>query len=106
MVAFNHRKGANMLWAVVLILVISWLLALMGGYTMDNFVHILLFFAVVALLIQIEDECNNYGSALTRKRYLKGQLIRRTRKILPRFSILAGQKASQPIVSQQTNREE
>jgi hypothetical protein len=70
-----------MLWAILLIFLILWLLGLVSGYTMD-FVHIPLFIAIVALLFQIEDECRNYGSTLTKKRYFKRQFINRSGKIL------------------------
>jgi hypothetical protein len=95
-----------MLWTILLILLILWLLGLMSGYTMDYFIHIPLFFAIVAMLIQIEDDCSNYGSDITRKRYLKRQLVSRSRKILPKLAILSGEDVSQPTISPQTYREE
>jgi hypothetical protein len=73
---------------------------------MGNFIHILLFFAIIAILIQIEDDCNDYGSGHTKKRYLKRQLISRSRKILPKLAMLSGEKVSQLIISPQTYREE
>jgi len=81
-----------MLWAIVLALVILWMLGLVSGYTMDDFIHILLFFAIIAMLIQIEDDCSDYDAGHTRKRYLKRQLISRSRKILPKLTILSGEK--------------
>jgi hypothetical protein len=81
-----------MLWAIVLALVILWLLGLVSGYKMDDYIHILLFFAITAILIQIEDDCSDYGSGRARKRYLKRQLISRSRKILPKLTILSGEK--------------
>jgi len=95
-----------MLWTILLILLILWLLGFVSGYTMDYVIHIPLFFAIVFMLIQIEDECSNYGSCLTKKRYLKRHLISRSGKILLRRTILSGEKVSQPIISPQTYREE
>jgi hypothetical protein len=94
------------LWAITVVLVISWLLGLVSGYKMDDFIHILLFFAIIAMLIQIEDDCRDYESGHTRKRYLKRQLISRSGKILPKLAILSGVKILQPIISPQTYREE
>ena len=88
------------------ILIIFWFLGLVSGYTMGNFIHIPLFIAIIAMLIQIEDDCSDYGSGHTRKRYLKRQLVSRSRKILPKLAILSGEKVSQPIISPQTYREE
>ncbi len=60
-----------MLWSTVLILLVLWLLGFVSGYTMDYVIHLLLLFAIVAMLIKIEDDYSNYGSWLTKKRYLK-----------------------------------
>ena len=95
-----------MLWQIAVVMIILWMLGLVTGYTMGYFTHILLFIAIVAMLIQIEDDCSDYGSDGTRKRYLKRQLISRSRKILPKLAILSGEKVSQPIISPQTYREE
>ena len=80
------------MWTIALVLVILWLLGLVSGYTMGDFIHILLFFAIIAMLIQIEDDCSDYGSSHTRKRYLKRQLVSSSRKILPKLTILSGEK--------------
>jgi hypothetical protein len=88
-----------MLWTILVILLIFWLLGLVTGYTMGYFIHIPLVIAIIAMLIQIEDDCSDYGSGLTRKRYLKRQLVSRSRKILPQLAILSGEKVSQPIIS-------
>jgi hypothetical protein len=95
-----------MLWTVAVILIILWLLGLVSGYTMGYFTHSLLFFAIIAMLIKIEDDCSDYGSGQTRKRYLKRQLLNRSRNILPALTILSGEKVSQPIISPQPCREE
>ncbi len=42
-----------MLWTIAVILVILWLLGLVSGYTMGNFIHILLVIAIVVVLVRI-----------------------------------------------------
>lgn len=42
-----------MLWTIFLILLVMWLLGLVTSYTLGGFVHILLVFAVVVLIIQL-----------------------------------------------------
>jgi hypothetical protein len=95
-----------MLWTIAVVMVILWLLGFVSGYTVDYFIHIPLFLAIIAMLIQIEDDCSDYGNGHTRKTYLKGQFVSRSRKILPKHAILSGEKISQPIISPQNYREE
>jgi hypothetical protein len=42
-----------MLWTIAMVLVILWLLGLVSGYTMSNFIHILLVIAIVVVLIRV-----------------------------------------------------
>jgi hypothetical protein len=42
-----------MLWTIAVILFVMWALGLVTGYTLSGFVHILLFFAIVAVLVRI-----------------------------------------------------
>jgi len=42
-----------MLWTIAVILIILWLLGLVSGYTIGNFIHILLVVAVVIVLVRI-----------------------------------------------------
>ncbi|HEY5523344.1 MAG TPA: lmo0937 family membrane protein [Desulfuromonadaceae bacterium] len=42
-----------MLWTIAVILVIMWLLGLVSGYTMGNFIHILLVIAIVIVLVRV-----------------------------------------------------
>ena len=42
-----------MLWTLFLMLVILWMLGVVSSYTLGGFIHLLLIFAVVALLIQL-----------------------------------------------------
>ena len=95
-----------MLWTIAVVLVILWLLGFVSGYTMAHFIHVLLFFAIIAMLIQIEDDCSDYGSGHTRKRYLKRQFISKSGNILPKLAIMSGEKVSQPIISPPNYREE
>lgn len=42
-----------MLWTIFVILLVLWVLGLVSGYTIGNFIHILLVIAVVVLLIRV-----------------------------------------------------
>ena len=42
-----------MLWTIAVVLIILWLLGLLTGYTMGNFIHILLVVAIIVVLIRI-----------------------------------------------------
>jgi len=47
------RKKDRMLWTIAAVLVILWLLGLVSGYTMGNFIHILLVVAIVIVLVRV-----------------------------------------------------
>jgi hypothetical protein len=40
-----------MLWTIAVVLVILWLLGLITGYTLGNFIHILLVVAIIVLIV-------------------------------------------------------
>jgi hypothetical protein len=42
-----------MLWTIAVILIILWLLGLVSGYTIGNFIHILLVIAIIIVLVRI-----------------------------------------------------
>lgn len=42
-----------MIWMIASILVILWLLGFLSNYTMGGFIHVLLVFAVAAILVNI-----------------------------------------------------
>ncbi len=42
-----------MLWTIALVLVILWLLGLVSGYTIGNFIHILLVVAIIMVLVRV-----------------------------------------------------
>ena len=42
-----------MLWTIAVILVVLWLLGLVSGYTMGNFIHILLVIAIIVVLVRV-----------------------------------------------------
>lgn len=42
-----------MLWTIFLILIVMWILGMVSAYTMGGFIHILLVFALVAVVIQL-----------------------------------------------------
>jgi len=84
---------------IAVVLVFFWLLGFMSGYTENYFIHILLFFAFIAILVKIEDDCSDYDSRRKMKIYVKRHLTSRSRKILPKTAILSGEKVSQSIFS-------
>ena len=43
----------TMLWTIFVILLVLWLLGVVSSYTLGGFIHLLLVFAVVVLLIQL-----------------------------------------------------
>ena len=47
------EKEDQMLWTIVVILIILWLLGLVTGYTMGNFIHILLVVAIIVVLVRV-----------------------------------------------------
>ena len=42
-----------MLWTIAVVLMILWLLGIVSGYTMGNFIHILLVIAIVVVLVRV-----------------------------------------------------
>jgi hypothetical protein len=44
------------LWTIAVVLVILWLLGLVTGYTMGNFIHILLVIAIIVVLVSVIGE--------------------------------------------------
>jgi hypothetical protein len=46
-------EGEYMLWTLAVILIVLWLLGLVSGYTMGNFIHILLVIAIVIVLVRV-----------------------------------------------------
>ena len=42
-----------MLWTIAIILIILWLLGLITGYTLGNFIYILLVIAVIVIVLQL-----------------------------------------------------
>lgn len=54
LVGFWFNQGEKtMLWTIFIILLILWLLGLVSGAALGNYVHILLIIAVVVLIIQL-----------------------------------------------------
>ena len=95
-----------MLWTIAVSLIIFWLLGLVSGYTMGNFIHIALVVAIIAMLVQAEDDCSDFGLSRTRVRHSRRRVVSRSGKILPKLAILSAERVSQPIISPQTYREE
>ena len=42
-----------MLWTIAVILIILWALGLVTGYTMGNFIHVLLVIAIIVVLVRV-----------------------------------------------------
>lgn len=42
-----------MLWTIVVVLLIMWALGLVTGYTLGNFIHILLVVAIIIILVRV-----------------------------------------------------
>ncbi len=42
-----------MLWTLAVVLIVLWLLGLVSGYTMGNFIHILLVIAIIIVLVRV-----------------------------------------------------
>jgi hypothetical protein len=42
-----------MLWTITIVLVILWLLGVVSGYTLGNWIHILLVLAVIVLIFNL-----------------------------------------------------
>jgi hypothetical protein len=42
-----------MLWTIAVIFLILWLLGLVTGYTLGNFIHILLVIAIIVVLVRV-----------------------------------------------------
>jgi predicted ferric reductase len=52
--SMNDQKGGDhMLWTIAVVLVILWLLGLVSGYTLGNFIHILLVIAIIVVVLQV-----------------------------------------------------
>jgi len=42
-----------MLWTIAVVLIVLWLLGLVSSYTMGGLIHILLVFAIIAVLVSV-----------------------------------------------------
>jgi len=42
-----------MLWTIFVVLLVAWALGLVSGYTVGNFIHVLLVVALVVLVLQL-----------------------------------------------------
>lgn len=48
-----HTKDPGMLYTIAIILIILWLLGIVSGVTIGNFIYILLVIAVILILINL-----------------------------------------------------
>jgi low affinity Fe/Cu permease len=46
-------KSQPMLYTLALILIVAWLLGIVSGYTMGNFIYILLVVAIIMVLVRL-----------------------------------------------------
>ncbi|MEN6359783.1 MAG: lmo0937 family membrane protein [Smithella sp.] len=42
-----------MLWTIAVVLIILWALGLVTGYTLGNFIHVLLVIAIIVVLVRV-----------------------------------------------------
>ena len=42
-----------MLWTITVVLIVLWLLGLISNYTMGGYIHLLLVFAMIAIVVRI-----------------------------------------------------
>jgi len=42
-----------MLWTIAVVLIILWALGLVTGYTIGNFIHVLLVIAIIIVLVRV-----------------------------------------------------
>jgi hypothetical protein len=49
----GKKENRNMLWTIFLVLLVLWFLGLVTSYTLGGYIHILLVFALVALVFQL-----------------------------------------------------
>ncbi|MFZ3057194.1 MAG: lmo0937 family membrane protein [Smithella sp.] len=42
-----------MLWTIAVVLIILWALGLVSGYTIGNFIHVLLVIAIIIVLVRV-----------------------------------------------------
>jgi hypothetical protein len=51
--SLSQEVEESMLWTIFLVLLIAWALGLVSGYTLGNFIHVLLVIALVVLVCQL-----------------------------------------------------
>jgi hypothetical protein len=50
---FRRPRRVNMLETIAIILIILWLLGVVSGYTLGNFIYVLLVIAIVLFLVRL-----------------------------------------------------
>jgi hypothetical protein len=99
-------KELRVLWTILSMCLILWLLGFLNGYSMGGVIHVLPIIAIIAMLVQVEADCSDFGPGRARLRRLKRRAVNRSGRILPKLAMLSGEKILQPIISPQTYREE
>lgn len=49
----SQLKGAPTMYTIAVLLVIAWVLGLVGGYTLNGLIHLLLVLAVISVLVRV-----------------------------------------------------
>ena len=88
-------KESRVLWTIAVMFLILWLLGLLNGYSMGGVIHALPVIAIIAMLVQVEDECSDFGPGQARLRRSKRRVVNnRSGQILPKLEMLSGEKVS------------
>ena len=49
----SERTRFHMLWTIAVLLAVGWVLGLVSNYTMNGFIHVLLFLAIAMVVIRV-----------------------------------------------------
>jgi hypothetical protein len=63
------------LWTIAVVLVILWFSGLLSGYTTNNYIHIAFVMAIIAMLLQVEDDCSDIACGRTRGGYSRRRVV-------------------------------
>ena len=95
-----------MLWTMLLMFLFFWLLGLFNGYSLGGAIHLLPVIAIIAMVIQVDNDCSAFGPGRVRLRRLKRGVSYRSRRILPKLALLPREKFTQRTISSQLYEEE
>ena len=95
-----------MLWTMLLMFLFFWLLGLFNGYSLGGAIHLLPVIAIIAMVVQVENDCSAFGPGRVRLRRSKRGVFNRSGRILPRLALLPGEKVTRRTISSQPYKEE